>query len=162
MKSTTALDGNLEVKIKIPIPSGCPENTYTLELSEMVGFDSDMTNPSSIDITVQMSSTKPSTPTLNDPGTTDTDGSYTVSWSAGSGATSYTLEEDTNSSFSSPTVVHSGAGTSKDVSGKSGGTYYYRVNACNAEGCSGWSNVEDIVVQISHEEEGLEEDLWWD
>jgi len=150
LKSTTALNGNLEVKIKVPMPSGCPENTYTLKLSEMVGSDSDMTSPSSIDITVQKSSTKPSTPALNDPGTTDTDGCYTVSWSSVNGATSYTLEEDTSSSFSSPTVVHSGAGTSKYVTDKSDDTYYYRVKACNAEGCSGWSNVEDIVV--SHEE----------
>ncbi|KAF5429959.1 CASH domain-dontaining protein [Candidatus Methanophagaceae archaeon] len=59
LKSTTALDGNLKVKIKIPIPSGCPENTYTLKLSEMVGSDSDMTSPSSIDITVKKSSIKP-------------------------------------------------------------------------------------------------------
>jgi hypothetical protein len=100
------------------------------------------------DISATSASNPPSTPTLHDPGTTDTDGSYTVSWSSVSGATSYTLEEDTSSSFGSPTVVHSGAGTSKDVSGKSDGTYYYRVKACNAEGCSGWSNVEDITVEI--------------
>ena len=92
--------------------------------------------------------TPPSTPTLNDPGATDTDGNYTVSWSSVSGATNYTLEEDTSSSFSSPTVVYSGASTSKYITGKSNGTYYYRVKACNACGCSGWSNVEDIVVEI--------------
>jgi len=93
--------------------------------------------------------TPPSTPTLNDPGTTDTDGSYTVSWSSISGAANYTLEEDTSSSFSSPTVVYSGAGTSTGITGRSNGTYYYRVKACNAScGCSGWSNVEDIVVEI--------------
>nr|QNO50754.1 hypothetical protein HAICDJOK_00014 [Methanosarcinales archaeon ANME-1 ERB6] len=151
LKSTTALTGNLEVKIKIPIPPDCPENTYTLEISEMVGSDSDMLSPSSIDITVQKSLTKPSTPILNDPGTTDTDGNYIASWSSVSGATSYTLEEDTSSSFSSPTLVHSGAGTSKYVTGKSNGTYYYRVKACNACGCSGWSNIVNIEVSIPHE-----------
>ena len=150
LKSTTALNGNLAVKIKITRPSDCPENTYSLKLSEMVGSESDMLNPSSIGISVQKSSTKPSSPALNDPGATDTDGDYTVSWSSVSGATSYTLEEDTSSSFGSPTVVHSGAGTSKYVTGKSDGTYYYRVKACNACGCSGWSNVEDITVEIGN------------
>jgi parallel beta-helix repeat protein len=46
--------------------------------------------------------TLPSPPTLADPGTNDTDGNYTVSWSSVSSATNYTLEEDTSSSFSSP------------------------------------------------------------
>ena len=93
----------------------------------------------------------PSTPTLYDPGTTDTDGKYSVSWSAVSGATSYTLEEDTSSSFSSPTVIHSESGTSKYITDRSNGTsYYYRVKACNACGCSGWSNVENIKVNSSN------------
>ena len=257
LRSTTELNGNLEVKINISVPSDCPENTYTLKLAEMVGSDSDMLNPSSINITVQKSSsnppsitalypnggesipigtqvqvsahatddtavtsvtfsysnnsgsdwnpigagtrvsgtakdgiwnrtwntnnlgagsnylikavasdgtstrddrsdstfsltcTPPSAPTLNDPGTTDTDGSYTVSWSSVSGATNYTLEEDTSGSFGSPTVVYSGSGTSKYITGRSDGTYYYRVKACNACGCGGWSDVEDIEVEIS-------------
>ena len=106
------------------------------------------------DISVTSESNPPSSPTLNDPGTTDTDGDYTVRWGSVRGATSYTLEEDTSSSFSSPTVVYSGAGTSKEITDKSDGTYCYRVKACNAEGCSGWSNVEDVVVSISHGEEG--------
>ena len=59
LKSTTALNGNLEVKIKITMPSDCPENTYTLKISEMVGSESDMLNPSSIGISVQKSSTNP-------------------------------------------------------------------------------------------------------
>ena len=91
--------------------------------------------------------TPPSTPTLNDPDTTDTDGSYTVSWSSISGATSYTLEEDTSGSFGSPAVAYSGSGTSKDITGRSDGTYYYRVKACNACGCSGWSNIKNIEVR---------------
>ncbi|NQE45065.1 hypothetical protein C5S31_03455 [ANME-1 cluster archaeon GoMg2] len=64
LKSTTALNGNLEVKIKITIPSDCPENTYALKLSEMVGSDSNMLNPSSISITVQKSSTNPPSVTV--------------------------------------------------------------------------------------------------
>jgi parallel beta-helix repeat protein len=90
--------------------------------------------------------TLPSPPTLTDPGTNDTDGNYTVSWSSVSSATNYTLEEDTSSSFSSPTKVYSGSERSKEISGKSDGTYYYQVKACNECGCSEWSNREDITI----------------
>jgi hypothetical protein len=110
--------------------------------------DGTLTREDQSNSTFSLTCTPPSTPTLNDPGTADTDGSYTVSWSSVSGATNYTLEEDTSSSFGSPTVVYSGSGTSKYITGRSDGTYYYRVNACNACGCSGWSNVEDIEVSI--------------
>jgi parallel beta-helix repeat protein len=92
--------------------------------------------------------TPPSPPTLADPGTTDTDGNYTVSWSTISNATTYTLEEDTSSSFSSPTKVYSESGTSKEITGKSNDTYYYQVKACNECGCSEWSNKEDITIKI--------------
>nr|QNO54848.1 hypothetical protein PAHOCELH_00009 [Methanosarcinales archaeon ANME-1 ERB7] len=117
-------------------------------LIKAVASDGTPTGEDPSDSTFSLTCTPPSPPTLNDPGTTDPDGSYTVSWSSVSGATSYTLEEDTSISFSSPTVVHSGAGTSKYITGKSGGTYYYHVKVCNACGCSGWSNVEDIEVEI--------------
>jgi hypothetical protein len=100
-----------------------------------------------IDIIVDIP-TAPSTPTLYDPGSTDDDGSYTVSWSTSTGATSYTLEEDDNSGFSSPTVVYSGSGTSNLISGKDDGTFYYRVKAFNSYGESDWSNIVDIIVDI--------------
>ena len=117
-------------------------------LIRAVASDGTSTRDDRSDSTFSLTCTPPSTPTLSDPGTTDTDGNYTVSWSSVSGATSYTLEEDASGSFGSPTVVYSGSGTSKYITGRSDGTYYYRVNACNACGCSGWSNVEDIEVSI--------------
>jgi PKD repeat protein len=115
-------------------------------LIKAVASDGTSPDEDQSDSTFSLTCTPPSTPTLSDPGTTDSDGSYTVSWSSVSGATSYTLEEDTSGSFGSPTVVYSGSGTSKYLTGRSDGTYYYRVKACNACGCSGWSNVEDIEV----------------
>ena len=120
-------------------------------LIRAVASDGTSTREDRSDSTFSLTCTPPSAPALNDPGTTDTDGSYTVSWSGVSGATSYTLEEDTSGSFGSPTVIYSGSGTSKYITGRSDGTYYYRVKACNACGCSGWGNVEDIEVSISHE-----------
>ncbi|HET6630264.1 MAG TPA: hypothetical protein VFG91_10860 [Woeseiaceae bacterium] len=66
-------------------------------------------------------------------------GDYTVSWGTSSGtATAYKLYEDTNSTFSSPTLVYNGAGTSKLLPDRGNGTYYYRVRACNSNGCGSY------------------------
>ncbi|MEW6557303.1 MAG: DNRLRE domain-containing protein [Elusimicrobiota bacterium] len=91
----------------------------------------------------------PDTPSLNSLSSPDTDGNYTVSWNSVTGADSYTLEEDDNSSFSSPTQAYSGVSTSKNISGKTNGTYYYRVKATNAYGDSEWSNSQYITVAKS-------------
>jgi YD repeat-containing protein len=66
-------------------------------------------------------------------------GSYTVSWGAASGTlTAYALYEATNSGFSGETLAYSGTALSLAISGKSNGTYYYRVRACNGSLCSGY------------------------
>ena len=78
----------------------------------------------------------------------DGDGNYTVSWSSPEGADAYTLEEDDNPGFSSPTTVYSGSSTSKAISGRDVGIYYYRVKASNANASSGWSNVKAVEVTV--------------
>jgi hypothetical protein len=88
----------------------------------------------------------PSRPTLNPISNADGDGSYAVSWNAVAQAQTYTLQEDNNASFSSPTTRYTGSGTSWNASGKAPGTYYYRVKASNGYGDSGWSNVESTTV----------------
>ncbi len=88
----------------------------------------------------------PSSPVLNLIGNSDGDGSYTVSWSNVSRATGYVLQEDDNASFTSPTTAYSGASTSKTITGKAIGTYYYRVQATNSFGSSPWSNVVSVQV----------------
>ena len=82
----------------------------------------------------------PGTPTSISVPTSSTTGSFTISWgSASSGtATSYRLYEATASNFSGQVLVHNAAGTSVALSGRGNGTYYYRVRACNAGGCSGY------------------------
>ena len=107
-------------------------------LIKAIASDGTLTDEDQSNSTFSLTCITPATPVLNDPGTTDTDtdGDYLVSWSSVSGATSYTLEEDTSNVFSSPTEVYSGASTFKQITGKSNGTYYYRVKACNACGCS--------------------------
>jgi len=77
------------------------------------------------------------TPTAGTPSSitvpsSDSDGSYTVSWGASStSSVTYVLEEATNSSFSSGLrTAYSGSSTSTTITGRSSGTtYYYRVKA---------------------------------
>lgn len=88
----------------------------------------------------------PDVPVLHDISNPDGDGNYTVSWNPAARATSYTLEEDDNPAFSSPTTQYTGSGTSWTVSDKEIGTYYYRVRASNSWGNSGWSNVQSVSV----------------
>jgi hypothetical protein len=99
-------------------------------------------------------------PVLSDPGDEDDDGVFTLEWSSVTDATSYILEEDDNSQFSSPTDIYSGSGTSHQVSGKGAGTFYYRVKAVVSSAESSWSNVESITVVISDiDDDGLP-DSW--
>jgi YD repeat-containing protein len=83
---------------------------------------------------------------------TSSSGSYTLSWTAPlSGAvTGYELWEAANSSFTGATIVYSGANTSAPVSGRSDGSYWYRVRACNGAGnCGGYvSGSNSTVVEL--------------
>lgn len=90
----------------------------------------------------------PVPPTLNDIDNPDGDGNYTVTWSSVRGAEYYSLQEDDEPSFLSPTIAYSGTGTSKAISGRDVGTYYYRVSASNSAGTSDWSNVKSVVVTV--------------
>ena len=76
----------------------------------------------------------------------DGDGNYMVCWSTAARATRYTLEEDENPAFSSPTTRYTGSGTSWTASDKEMGMYYYRVRASNSWGNSGWSNAQSVSV----------------
>ncbi len=122
--------------------------------------------------------TGPTAPVLSPISNADGDGNYAVSWSAVSLAaqadtltsipqnvtddytiflplvingtsTTYTLQEDDNAGFSSPTVVYSGSGTSWNATGKAAGTYYYRVMVSNSMGDSIWSNIRSVTVNPS-------------
>ncbi len=66
----------------------------------------------------------------------------TVSWNGVSGATSYEVYSDTSSigSFSSK-VATVNSGTTYTDTAPRGATYYYKVKACNASGCSSFSVV---------------------
>lgn len=87
----------------------------------------------------------PSVPALTAPATSST-GSYTLTWTAVSGATSYVLQQlVSGGSWSS---VTSGVALSWNVTGQGNGSYSYRVQACNAAGCGAWSNVGITTVTL--------------
>lgn len=66
-----------------------------------------------------------------------------VNWTSVTGASSYRLFRSFSPSFSAPSVIYDGSGNSTLVNipgPPEPGTWYMRVKACNAGGCSGWSN----------------------
>jgi YD repeat-containing protein len=73
-------------------------------------------------------------------------GSYTVSWNAIGGATSYTLQEQVNGGGWS--TIQTGAGASRALSGKGNGTYGYRVQGSNAGGPGPWGAVKATTVAL--------------
>jgi len=73
-------------------------------------------------------------------------GDYSVTWQAAELATSYVLQEDDNSSFSTPQEYDMGAALSTAFTNKPGGRYYYRVRGQNVWGYGEWSNVESTLV----------------
>ncbi|GAB3309994.1 hypothetical protein [Luteimonas notoginsengisoli] len=73
-------------------------------------------------------------------------GSYSITWSAVSGATSYQLRERLNSD-AWQTPVSATSPTS--ITGRSSGTWGYSAAACNDNGCSDWSIPEAVVVTLS-------------
>ncbi len=86
----------------------------------------------------------PNAPTLNaitpNP---SSDGSYTVSWSAGAGPapTSYDLEEN------GTVILTNLTGASRSFTSKAVGTYTYRVRGKNNYGPGAWSGAQSVTVQ---------------
>jgi YD repeat-containing protein len=74
-------------------------------------------------------------------------GSYTISWSAGSGSvTTYELWESTSATFASQTRVFSGVATSASISGHGNGAFYYRVRSCSGSACTSYREGANPVV----------------
>jgi hypothetical protein len=71
---------------------------------------------------------------------------YPIDWSEVTGATSYELQEDDNSSFASAVTVYTGSSTEFGVTGQPLGTWHYRVRAHNEAGYSLWSDPQSVEV----------------
>ncbi len=70
----------------------------------------------------------------------DNEPNYLVAWSAVAGASSYTLQEDDNAAFNSPTTRYLGANNDYQVQDQPEGIWYYHVRANGPGGVmSGWS-----------------------
>src|SRR4029079_542588 len=92
----------------------------------------------------------PSAPSsINVPPTSSVD-NYTVVWGVATGTmTGYEVYEATTSSFSGEVMVGSGTSTSTSrfITGKGNGTYYYRVRACNTpNSCSGYAPGPNVIT----------------
>ncbi len=88
----------------------------------------------------------PIAPLLVDPGEVDSDGNYDLIWCETYSSIGYVLEEDTNSTFNSPTIVFNGSNLSFEIKDRANGTYFYHVKAYSKVGESPWSNIVDITV----------------
>ncbi len=98
-----------------------------------------------------MSGTLPGAPSSITVPPSSTSGSYTVSWGTATGTvTTYGLYEATNSSFSGQALIYSGTALSASISGRSNGTYYYRVRACFDSACSAYlAGSNGVTVTVS-------------
>jgi hypothetical protein len=100
---------------------------YQFEWSNAAGACISSASPSSV----------PATPTLTVT-SEQCRGSNSAEWTASSGATSYELWGSSSSTFPSSSLYYSGTATLHIVN--VGGTTYLHVRACNASGCSAFSN----------------------
>lgn len=83
-------------------------------------------------------------PFVTAPATAQTGASYTVSWTAVTGATGYELQEQAGSG--AWTTIASGMTLSRAVSHTAAGTFHYQVRACGVGGCGAWSAQATTVV----------------
>ena len=82
-------------------------------------------------------------PALSAPAISNT-GSYSVSWSAVSAASSYNFQQQINGG--SWATLQNNSAISWNASNQGNGTYAYRVQGCNGGGCGPWSNTGPTVV----------------
>lgn len=92
----------------------------------------------------------PTSPEITDPGDTNTNGTFSLNWTASNstaGIKEYELQESTSSGFSIIKSANIIVGLQFDFKLHDNGVYYYRVRAVDVNGLSGpWSNTVDIIV----------------
>ncbi|MEW9625817.1 hypothetical protein [Rhodanobacter geophilus] len=122
--------------------------TYQVEASDTYGTAGWSATSAAVSVDTAFGTMPAPVPTLSVPAASN-DGSATVSWTAASPVTGYTLQQSSNGG-SSWTTVYSGTATSATVTGLANGSYTYQLQACNnpADGsvCTGWVTGGTLVV----------------
>lgn len=122
---------------------------WRAELTTTADFNTPIIN--SLQVVYEVNA-QPSTPELNDPGTTDNDGNFMVSWNASidDGAIiNYTLEMSSFDNFSIILENWTTSTLNQSITGLTNGNYYFRVRALDDNGAySDWSSTESIEVDI--------------
>lgn len=116
-------------------------------------FD-EFAQPTKVTRTGTVAKTMPGATLVVPPGTapaltapaTSANGSFTVSWTAVSGAATYELQEQKNRGGWA--TLQNTSATSRSLSGKTDGSWSYQVRACNSAGCSAWSAIKTTEVAI--------------
>lgn len=116
-------------------------------------FD-EFAQPTKVTRTGTVAKTMPGATLVVPPGTapaltapaTSANGSFTVSWTAVSGAATYELQEQKNQGGWA--TLQNTSATSRSLSGKTDGSWSYQVRACNSAGCSAWSAIKTTEVAI--------------
>jgi hypothetical protein len=131
--------------------AGLVANTYVANITVA---SNDTANPTKV---VQVNfvvatNPPPAVPTLLTPAnaSSTTDLTPTFDWNDVSGATSYTIQVDNNSDFSSPEIQQSPTvSTYTPASNLAAGTYYWRVLATNANGSSAYSGSWSVILNAT-------------
>lgn len=122
--------------------------TYHVEASDAYGTAGWSTTSAAVTVNTAYGVVPSPVPTLTVPVTSNT-GSATVSWTAASPITGYTLQQSSVGS-SSWTTVYSGTATNAAITGLANGSYTYQVQACNAaagnSACTTWVAGGTLVV----------------
>ncbi|MEY2168377.1 MULTISPECIES: hypothetical protein [unclassified Rhodanobacter] len=124
--------------------------TYQVEASDAYGTAGWSATSAAVSVNTNYGVVPSPVPTLSVPAASYT-GSATVSWTAASPVTSYTLQQSSNGGGTWATV-YSGTATSAALTGLADGSYTYHVQACNDTAgnsvCTAWQAGSTLVVTL--------------
>jgi YD repeat-containing protein len=122
--------------------------TYQVEASDAYGTAGWSATSAAVSVNTNYGVVPSPVPTLSVPAASST-GSATVSWTAASPVTGYTLQQSSNGG-STWTTTYSGTATSAAITGLGNGSYTYQVQACNDTAgnsvCTAWVRGGTLVV----------------
>jgi uncharacterized protein (TIGR02145 family) len=140
-------NGNTGSSVTWQAPSTADSYTIAVTVS-----DGKATDEGSVNVNVQEAGTGPQAPILSLPqnGVTGVSLTPALEWNESNGALSYALQVSTDNGFTSYLYNQSGlTATSQQINGLNNSTtYYWRVNASNSYGTSGWSDVWSFTTAI--------------